>query len=214
MSDAYGAKFWSSEADMTGFEHSMKLSDPASPRLHVESARKLPVRTIAAKLAQPSGTFTLRWRASATAFALEVSAAFVVKEDRAWLRLSPDTTTSVRLQALQQPRGGWRWVFVDHAGVRCTVLYQPAGESRFASRETWGLTYRSQSTGRRRRAEQKATRIHRKLGGSGELAAAFPPKPPRMHTRTYAERRAQAEAAAAIATTGRRLPTITLETRP
>ncbi len=211
MSDAYGAKFWSSEADMTGFEHSMKLSDDASPRPHVESARKLSARSVACRLVQRSGSFVLRLRDPTTgAVDYELRVSFAVDGDKAGLRLSCDPDRLIRMQALQQPRGGRRWIFVDHAGVRRTALYQPAGESRFASRETWGLSYASQSTGRRRRAEQKATRIHRKFGGSGDLAAAFPPKPPRMHTRTYAERRAQAEAAAAVALTGRALASSSL----
>jgi hypothetical protein len=48
-----------------------------------------------------------------------------------------------------------------------------------------GLGYRSQRKGREARGLEKAARIKRRLGGSGDYADPVPERPKGMHQRTY-----------------------------
>jgi hypothetical protein len=55
----------------------------------------------------------------------------------------------------------------------------------FRCRKCSGLGYRSQHKGREARGLEKAARIKRQLGGSGEYADPIPERPNGMHRRTY-----------------------------
>jgi hypothetical protein len=68
-------------------------------------------------------------------------------------------------------------------GRRCTKLY---GAGRlFACRNRYQLAYASQQESARYRGVLRAQRIRMRLGGSANLATAFPDKPKGMHWRTY-----------------------------
>src|SRR6202158_4415910 len=68
-------------------------------------------------------------------------------------------------------------------GRRVAELY-PDGV-HFRCRKCGGLGYRSQRKGREARGLQKAARIKRRLGGSGDYADPVPERPKGTHQRTY-----------------------------
>lgn len=79
--------------------------------------------------------------------------------------------------------GGLRpWAVCPACRRRVAVLY---GGRRFACRQCRGLAYVSTRRDRATRLITKAQRIRERLGGSANLGEPFPPKPPRMHWRTY-----------------------------
>src|ERR1700687_3978074 len=68
-------------------------------------------------------------------------------------------------------------------GRRVAELY-PDGV-HFRCRKCCGLGYRSQRKGREARGLEKAVRIKRRLGGSGDYADPVPERPKGTHQRTY-----------------------------
>jgi hypothetical protein len=80
-----------------------------------------------------------------------------------------------------------------YCGRRVAVLYC-AGEL-FACRRCYGLAYASQQETPRDRNIGQARKIRMRLGGGPSLLDPFPPKPKRMHWRTYQRLRARAQAA-------------------
>ena len=80
--------------------------------------------------------------------------------------------------------GGARpWFGCPRCGQRCAKLYFCEGS--FLCRKCHGLGYRSQLEASGERPRLIAQRIRRSLGASGNLLVPFPPKPPKMHWRTY-----------------------------
>lgn len=67
-------------------------------------------------------------------------------------------------------------------GRRVAVLY---GGRIFACRHCHDLAYRSQRERDYDRALTRAQNLHTRLGGTGSMMEEFPPKPKRMHWRTY-----------------------------
>ena len=89
--------------------------------------------------------------------------------------------------------GGHRpWFVCPRCGRRVAILY---GRSRFGCRACQRLAYPSQNESAADRQMRKAQAIRERLGGSPDLSRPFPPKPPRMHWRTYARLREQASEA-------------------
>lgn len=96
--------------------------------------------------------------------------------------------------------GGWRPWFLcpgyGHGigcGRRVALLY--LGGGYFRCRHCLRLVYESQRESSGDRGLVKAQRIRQRLGGSGNMMEPFPPKPPRMHWRTYDRLREEADVA-------------------
>ncbi len=84
-----------------------------------------------------------------------------------------------------------RWFECPGCNRRTRILYGP----RFRCRLCHGLSYESQFESRAQRANRRARKIRRRLGGSDCLMDEFPPRPRGMHWATY--RRLEALEAAA-----------------
>ena len=81
--------------------------------------------------------------------------------------------------------GGRRWWFVcPFSGRRVGKLHLPPGGGKFASREAWRLSYRSQRDAHRDRPFEKLFRLQRKLGGP-EGWDGWLTRPKGMHLRTF-----------------------------
>lgn len=120
-----------------------------------------------------------------------------------WFRLQYTVTASdgdahridetIRLERFSQPFGGYRWYFLcPSTKRRCQCLYKPAGAFRFRSRHAYRMQYNSQQRDPiSRQIDNKHAMADRMLAaGPPEWQARhrrsdFPPKPPRMHWRTY-----------------------------
>lgn len=90
--------------------------------------------------------------------------------------------------------GGYRPFFV--CSCRRDVLSLYAAGSRFACRHCFNLTYATRQATPRDRHILKAQRLRLRLGGSANLADAFPDRPRYMHRNKYEglrERTEQAE---------------------
>ena len=72
----------------------------------------------------------------------------------------------------------------QYCGRRVAILYL-GGSAGFACRHCYGLAYASQLESARYRGLGKARKIRMRLGGGTNLLDTFPPKPKRMHPRTY-----------------------------
>ena len=98
----------------------------------------------------------------------------------------------VNLRSTETSLGGTRrWFECPGCNRRSRILYGP----RFRCRLCHGLTYESQFESRGQRANGRARKIRRRLGGSDDLMDEFPPRPRGMHWATY--RRLETMAAAA-----------------
>jgi hypothetical protein len=89
-----------------------------------------------------------------------------------------------------------------HSGGECcnrraAILYS-AGDL-FACRRCHGLAYVSQQESPKSRSISRSRKIRMQLGGSADLFEPFPPKPPRMHWRSYSRLRTRGEAADELA---------------
>jgi hypothetical protein len=94
--------------------------------------------------------------------------------------------------------GGRRpWLRCPQCEERAAILYG-AGEF-FTCRRCHGLAYASQQETPRQRNISRARKIRMRLGGGESLCDPFPPKPQRMHRRTYDRIRARGEAADLVA---------------
>lgn len=90
--------------------------------------------------------------------------------------------------------GGSRpWFRCPHCTRRVAVLYRQG--KRFLCRHCYNLTYTCQQENPASRLLSKAQKIRQRLGGSGNMYEAFPPKPKGMHWRTYWRLRVEAEGA-------------------
>jgi hypothetical protein len=125
-----------------------------------------------------------------------------------WIRLHYTVTRDgvarsqnyrIRLATSPQTFGGVRWWFVcPRTGGRVAKIHLPPGADMFASRKAHGLAYHSQRLGPADRARETAQEIRIQLGGTGDMFAAFPPKPKRMHWSTYQRLREKARAAEGV----------------
>lgn len=92
----------------------------------------------------------------------------------------------VRLLTTSQPQGGLRWWFAcPNTGQRATCLLLPNGGHRFSTRHFYRLAYASQREGPMGRASLQGMKLYAKLGGKGHWMDGPPPKPKRMHWKTY-----------------------------
>lgn len=110
--------------------------------------------------------------------------------DRGWLRVRIGTLDQ-RIELVTRPRhfGGHQWYFLCPATYRlASVLWKPAGATRFCSRQTWGrqVAYHSQFNDATNRAHGGLARIKSRLIGSLDPDEwDFPPKPKWMRWSTY-----------------------------
>ena len=91
----------------------------------------------------------------------------------------------VPLEGLPQPFGGWMWYFrcpLSHR--RCRKLVLPPGARRFAARQAYRLSYRSQSEAPYDRALSQAFKIRRRLGGAEGVGLPVD-RPSGLHQRTF-----------------------------
>jgi hypothetical protein len=80
--------------------------------------------------------------------------------------------------------GGKRtWFLCPVCRKRVAVVHK--SQLRYACRHCCDLVYLSQSQTKEVRMMLKAKMIHFRLGGTGDIACPFPPKPKGMHWRTY-----------------------------
>jgi hypothetical protein len=101
----------------------------------------------------------------------------------------------IELATTPQPFGGRRWWFVcSRTGRRAAKLYLPNGAFTFASRQTYGLAYRSQRETAHDRALRRAFKLRGKLEGTGGIGD-YIAKPKWMRWPTY-ERQLEEVAAA------------------
>lgn len=128
----------------------------------------------------------------------------------AWLRLFYSVTPArggrqvqrdyrVTLDTTRPPFGGVRWWFIcPSTGQRVAKLYLPNGGTIFAGRCAYRLAYQSQRSTRVDRSHARQRRIFAKLGEEYHRFEQLPPcKPKWMRWRTYAQLRAELEAAEA-----------------
>lgn len=108
----------------------------------------------------------------------------------------PEPAYVVSIIAVDHPFGPRLRFRCPVSGALVDALYLPAGADQFASRLAHGLSYATQSMRAPRRAEARARRIRTALGGTPDLGAPFPERPPRMWMRTWLRRRAEAGAGA------------------
>ncbi|MBT9293045.1 hypothetical protein [Prosthecodimorpha staleyi] len=110
-----------------------------------------------------------------------------------YLRNGRPTRQDIRLRPVGCRFGGVRWYAVcPRTGRRASKLYLPAGESRFLSRNAYGLAYRSQ-----RDSAGFSRDISRRNRLLAKLKADDPdycPRPKWMRTRTYNRLTAHLEA--------------------
>ncbi|MEQ8608374.1 MAG: hypothetical protein RIB49_15970 [Rhodospirillales bacterium] len=109
----------------------------------------------------------------------------------AWMRLhykrnETSEDYKVRLTTTRPNYGGQRWWFICPAkGIRTAKLYLANGGDWFASRQAYGMAYRSQNECIEDRMASRAHRLRRKLGGRAGFDEPFPEKPKGMHWKTY-----------------------------
>lgn len=115
----------------------------------------------------------------------------MVDPNDAWMRLHykhddiPEDY-KVRLTTTRPNYGGHRWWFIcPTRGIRTAKLYLAAGGDWFASRQAYGMAYRSQSEPPEDRMGNRAHQLRRRLGGSAGFEQPYPEKPKGMHWKTY-----------------------------
>src|SRR5262249_39828612 len=90
----------------------------------------------------------------------------------------------IRLEASRPHFGGLRrWFRCPRTGRLVAKLYLPLGGWHFRSRKAYRLPYASQREAGEERAERRARKLRRKLGGDPE-AEDLPTKPARMRWKT------------------------------
>lgn len=95
----------------------------------------------------------------------------------------------VRLEATPCPYGGVRWWWVcPMSGLRAAKLHLPPGATVFASRQAYGLAYRSQREVPMDRSHARQRRLYAKLGGEYRYFEQMPPRRPKGMRRTTYER--------------------------
>ena len=144
---------------------------------------------------------TLRWTRLSTGEEVATIGYEVNATDpySAWFRVHYNVNEEpqdyrIALDTTSPNYGGRRWWFLCPArGIRVAKLHLSSGGQIFASREAYGLAYRSQRERAYDRALTRTQNIRTRLGGSPSLAEPFPDKPKGMWWRTYERVRADAE---------------------
>jgi hypothetical protein len=91
----------------------------------------------------------------------------------------------IELVTSQPNFGGQRWWFVcSRTRRRVRKLYLPLGARHFRSRRAYKLAYGCQRESVHERAERRARKLRRRLGGDPD-GDEYPRKPKRMRWRTY-----------------------------
>ena len=117
---------------------------------------------------------------------------FEIKQDRLLLKYvyqSPEKEEQLVIETIWLDHtpcnfGGKRaWFKCPECDNRVAVLFR--ADRRFRCRKCHKLSYQTQSWDELDRYGHKARKIRIKLGGSGSLGEAFPPKPVGMHLKTY-----------------------------
>jgi hypothetical protein len=104
-----------------------------------------------------------------------------------------DRHQTLSLVATRPHFGGGRiWFVCPVTRRRARVLYLPDGRDRFASRQAYGLGFRSQTEPVFFREIARALNIRARLGGDLSIHSPLPPRPRGMHRRTYERLRAEA----------------------
>jgi hypothetical protein len=104
-----------------------------------------------------------------------------------------DRRQTLSLVATRLHFGGCRiWFVCPITGRRARVLHLPDGHDRLASREAYGLGFRSQTESAVLRDITRAQNIRAKLGGDLSIHSPLPARPRGMHRRTYERLRAKA----------------------
>ena len=185
----------------------------AGQRFKIEEAFSIRVRDLVPALKAGVPAFTIQFPDSITGAIVDtLDVTLRIQGDGGTLRLGFGVSGSIALRSTRQPFGGRRWHFICPDGHGpCSTIYRPAGETRFASRKAWRMSYPSQRTAPRRRAADHAVRVRLALGGSTDLSAPFPERPAGMWRATYERLRAAVEAATTIALADRRARPITTE---
>lgn len=94
-------------------------------------------------------------------------------------------TQRIALSCSRPNYGGQRWwLLCPVTNERVTKLHLPPGGGKFASREAWGLGYKSQRVSRSDRTLQKLFKLQEKLGGELGWDQGLS-KPKGMWRRTY-----------------------------
>lgn len=110
-----------------------------------------------------------------------------------------DVREPVELEWTDCTYGGRRpWFLCPGFGCGRRVALIYLGGGYFRCRHCLQLVYESQRENAGGRGLTKAQAIRRRLGGSANMTLPFPPKPPRMHWRTYWRLRREADAAEAV----------------
>jgi hypothetical protein len=137
---------------------------------------------------------SLQWTNTATGeksatIGFEVS---LVDADDAWARLQysvNDIGQDYRVRITTSPchYGGARWWWVcPRTGRRATKLYLPPGALVFAARKFYRLSYQSQRVTPLDRSRDRRRRLYRRLGARYDGPdGPLPPRPKRMHRKTY-----------------------------
>lgn len=88
--------------------------------------------------------------------------------------------------------GGRVWFRCPRCDRRTAIIYRGSSWD-LGCRKCLRLAYESQRLSPRSRAMETARSIRRRLGGTADLTADFPPKPKGMHQTTYKRLKAKAE---------------------
>jgi hypothetical protein len=113
----------------------------------------------------------------------------------------PRRAAAIRLEATPLRYGPRWWLCCPACGARRAALYLPTAHAvGWACRACARLAYATQRLDATDRAGRRMRRLRERLGiPAGHSSAAYPgglpPKPPRMHFRTFARLRAELEAA-------------------
>jgi hypothetical protein len=111
--------------------------------------------------------------------------------ENAWMRLQykhddKPEDYKVQLTTTRPNFGGLRWWFICPARrIRMAKLHLAAGGDWFASRQAYGMAYRSQNEASHDRQASRAHQLRRKLGGAAGFDQPYPYKPKGMHWKTY-----------------------------
>jgi hypothetical protein len=103
-------------------------------------------------------------------------------------QMSPRRKARLHLAVTVPHYGGLRWWFIcPLSGKRARVLYLPADAPMFASRQAYGLAYKSQRRTEVDRLIERARAARRLLGLDEDDLLEVPecPKPTGMHESTY-----------------------------
>ena len=141
---------------------------------------------------------TLRWTRSGVRepwAEVELRLELHANDGTAWLRYDIDHVSqktgpqdySVAMVATPCRFGGQRWWWICPTTLkRVANLYLPNGGDRFLSRRAYRLSYASQRQSPTGRMHDRIGKLYVRLGAAYRgLSWEWPPKPKRMHWRTY-----------------------------